>query len=165
VRPDSRNQCGVRAAVEHRPDAREGRSDPGIVGRVDDVARECETKPDTEARPVHRRDRRHRESAHSRYQGVGDTLQDRLAVLVVRVGFGEVTPAAEGPSFTPNQERPCPTGLRRVKAVGELAEHGGAQGVHLVGPVEHQLGNAALDGQADRAALLRFRHMAPAPWR
>ena len=83
-------------------------------------------------------------------------MQDSLAVLVQRVGFGEVTPTAEGPSFTPNQERSGPAFLRRVKALRDLAEHGGAQGVHLVGPVEDQLGDAVLDGQPDRCGACQI---------
>ena len=31
--------------------------------------------------------------------------------------------------------------------------------------IEHQLGDPSIDGQANRAASVRFRHTARAPWR
>jgi hypothetical protein len=155
----------MRTAVHDGADAREGRADPGIVCRIQHVAGEGEAEPGAETGAMHRSDGRYREGGQAGHQRVDDVAKDRLAILVQRVGLREVTPAAEGTALATNQQRPGAARLRSVEARGELPHHRRAHRIHLVGPVEHEFGDALLDGQANRLEVVRFRHTAPAPWR
>ena len=84
-------------------------------------------------------------------QRVEDVAKDRLAILVQRIRVGEIAPAAERAPLAANQERPRTAGLRRRRGLGDVLHHREVHRVHLVRAVEHQLGDAAVDGQQDRS--------------
>ena len=95
----------MRPAVEHGTDPRERRTDARVVGRVDDVAGQRQAEPGAEAGALHRGDGGDRDASHAIDQRIEKIAQDRLTVLVERIGVRQVAPAAEGASFATDQQR------------------------------------------------------------
>ena len=138
---------------------------PGVISRIDDVACKGETEARAETGAVHRCDGRHRDAGHPLDQGIEHVAQDRLAVLVQGIGVGEVAAAAEGPPFTPHEQRASAARLRLVERLGEVVHHREVHRVHLVRAVEHHFGDTTVEAVQDRSRALRFRHTARVPSR
>ena len=147
MRADPPDQEVVGAGVEDGADPRERRADPGVVRDVHDVTRQREPEPGAERGAVHRRERRHGEPGQALDDRVQRVVQDRFAVLVRRVGVGQISSGAEATPLTAHDECAHPGRLDPVETTVQIGDHRFVDRVELVGPVEHQLRVAGIDLQ------------------
>src|SRR5215831_740992 len=89
--------------VEHRADSREWRTDLCVVRDVNNVAGKCDSESRAEAWPVNRGERWRGKRCDLADDRIDGPLEDRLAILVAGIGFGEIAAGAESRPLAANQ--------------------------------------------------------------